>query len=169
MASAQKALDFLPVFVCVSNRVCVCECACVGGRSELSVFVFSSSWIKGQTLCYMVQFITHSPPPSCVCVGRNKLLNKSSGSLGLNHLILKTNKVIHLKTLLLSPNIIIFFFFFYCWWVLRRQLGPIWTTCAVSRCIFVPQSENRQLVWQELNEMLYLNKISWFLGFRGCL
>lgn len=47
----------------------------------------------------------------CVCVGRNKLLNKSSGSLGLNHLILKTNNVIHLKTVLLSPNISIFFFF----------------------------------------------------------
>lgn len=64
MASAQKALDFLPVFVCVSSRVCVCVSVC--GRSELSVFVFSSSWIKGQTLCYMVQFMTHPPPIVCV-------------------------------------------------------------------------------------------------------
>lgn len=47
------------------------------------------------------------------------------------------------------------------------QLSSIWATCVVSLRIFEQQNGTRQLVWQELNEMLYLNTISWYLGFQG--
>lgn len=39
--------------------------------------------------------------------------------------------------------------------------------CCLFSASFVRQSGIQQLVWQELNEMLYLNKISWYLGFQG--
>lgn len=47
-------------------------------------------------------------------------------------------------------------FFFLLWWRLGYQLSPIWATCVVFLCVFVKQGRIQQLVWQELNEMLYL-------------
>ena len=35
------------------------------------------------------------------------------------------------------------------------------------RCLFLHLCSAEQLVWQEHNEMLFLNKISWYLGFQG--
>lgn len=65
--------------------------------------------------------------------------------------------MIHLKIVLLG-------LFFFCW---SKHLNPIWIACVVSLRIFVQHSRNQQLAWHERNEMLYLNKISWYLVFRG--
>lgn len=61
-----------------------------------------------------------------------------------------------------------FVLFLHCWCRLSCQLSPpyglhVLSPSASSRS----RSALRQLVWQELNEMLYLNKISRYLGFQG--
>lgn len=93
-----------------------------------------------------------------VCLKEKILLNKSDGSS--TQCFLNNTS----ENSFLSPG----HFFFLPLVEANMSAEPhVDDMCCLSLRIFVQQDGTQQLVWQEFNEMLYLNKISWYLGFQG--